>query len=246
MIKTSQIIPWIKQHVGDGYVYGTVGQACTIMLLKDCQVRLGTSMGAGYYQLNGDYNKGRCAKWLGRWVCDCSGLIKAARKALSGVWQDVSAQGTYDQCKARGTIGSMPLTPGCTVYMYSADKKRMGHVGMYIGNGQVVEARGVDYGVVVTKLSERAWTHWGLLEWLDYDLPADTGKPVVGTQKDAGDATTPKPDDYLPLIESVKIIDERINIDEVLWSGNDRERKLEFIDLLLRKIATAWQKEGIK
>ena len=42
----------------------------------------------------------------------------------------------------------MPLVPGTLVLMYQADKGRIVHVGMYIGNGDVIESRGVDYGVV--------------------------------------------------------------------------------------------------
>lgn len=195
--KASKLIQWIKGHVGDGYVYGTIGQICTINILKMLQIMYGKDMGEGYYQKDDNYTKGRCGKWIGKWVCDCSGLIKAARKALSGVWKDVSAQGTYDQCTKHGAINTMPLIPGCTVYMYCADKRRMGHVGMYIGGGTVIEARGASYGIVKTNLVDRTWSHWGLLDWLEYDINADSGKPEIGstTQADVGDATNPKPDD---------------------------------------------------
>lgn len=39
---------------------------------------------------------------------------------------------------------------------------------MYIGNGEVIEARGHAYGVVKTKLKDRAWTSWGELPDLEY------------------------------------------------------------------------------
>lgn len=218
MIKASQLTAWIKQHVGDGYVYGTIGQICTVDLLRQCQSQYGVQMGDGYYQRGSDYTKGRCARWLGKWVCDCSGLIKAARKALSGVWQDVSAQGTYDQCDKRGTISSMPLIPGYAVFIYSPDKKRMGHVGIYIGSGQVVEARGVDYGVGITRLADRAWTHWGQLKWLEHDIKADIGKAAAGKEADAGDATNRKPDDSTPdaivLTVNNALVDGAITVSE--------------------------------
>lgn len=242
MIKASQIIAWIKQHVGDGYIYGAIGQVCTTELLKAKQAQYGALMGEGYYQKGGDYTKGRCAKWLGKWVNDCSGLFKAARKVLSGVWKDVSAQGTYGQCTKRGTIASMPLTPGCTLYMWSNKKGRMSHVGIYIGNGLVIEARGVDYGIVVTKLNERQWTHWGWLDWLEADLKTETGRVVVGIQADAGDATTSKTDDLLTLNEAVKFIDSKIGICEELWAGKDLAEKAKYVDLLMQKIATKWMK----
>ena len=204
LVPASKLIANVKEHVGDGYVYGSIGQTCTIALLKAKQSQYGSAMGNGYYQKNGDYTKGLCAKWLNKWVCDCSGLIKNARKELSNTWRDVSAQGTYDQCETadRGKVSTMKLIPGVAVFMYSSTKKRMTHVGVYIGNGYVVEARGVLYGVVKTKLSERKWTHWGKLGWVKYDLAADSGKPVTGTQADDGDnsADTSKDDD-LPVLK---------------------------------------------
>ncbi len=202
-IKASAMIAALRAHVGDGYVYGTVGQECTIALLQAKQRQYGAAMGNGYYQLNGDYTNGDCARWLGKWVADCSGLIKAMRKQLSGVWRDVSAQGTYDQCPTsqRGKIKTMPKVPGCTVYMWDSKKGRMGHVGMYIGNGLVIEARGVKYGIVITKLAGRKWTHWGLLDYMEHDLPREDGTPPPPEkpEDDAGDATNPKPDDLTVL-----------------------------------------------
>jgi hypothetical protein len=52
---------------------------------------------------------------------------------------------------------------------------------VYIGKGDVVEARGFNFGIVVTKLSSRPWTHWLEVPWIDY---ADRGeqelKPGAG------------------------------------------------------------------
>jgi cell wall-associated NlpC family hydrolase len=205
-VKASQIIDWCKKQVGTGYVYGGIDVICTIELLKAKQQQYGTLMGEGYYQLNGDYTKGKCAKWLNKRVFDCSGLIKSARKHLGSIYKDVSAQGMYDQCTKRGVIKTMPLIPGCTLYMYSATKARMTHIGMYIGNGLVVECRGVAYGTVITKLSDRAWGFWGLLDWLTYDIKEEKGKVIIGTDSDSGDATTPKTDDKVK-IQKVVIAD---------------------------------------
>jgi hypothetical protein len=245
LIKASALIDWCKKQIGCGYVYGLIDVICTVEYLKQKEKQYGPLMGNGYYQLNGDYTKGRCAKWLDKRVYDCSGLIKSGRKHLGGPYLDVSAQGCYDQCTKRGKVTDMPLTPGCTVYMWSDKKGRMGHVGLYIGNGKVIEARGADYGVVTTKLNERQWTHWGMLDWLEYDLKIESGKVVVGIQADSGDATTPKPNDLLTLAEAVKFIDSKIDISEDLWAGTDTAAKAKYVDLLLQKIATKWRKEKV-
>lgn len=192
-VKASVYIPALEKHLGDGYVYGTVGQNCTVALLKAKYRQYGTQMQADYYQKNGDYTKGLCARWLNKWVADCSGLIKAVRRDLTGVFRDVSAQGTYDQCGRCGIYSTMPLIPGCALFMWNAARRRMGHVGVYVGDGWVVQSAGVRYGVIKTKLS--GWTHWGLLDWMDYDISAESGSAPGGGSGNQGDDTNPKPGD---------------------------------------------------
>lgn len=197
-MKASALIAWCRKHVGDGYVYGTVGETYTQIVQDRCWRMYGGIMGDYYYSV-------RAAKWKNRWVADCSGLLKAARRALDGVWADVSAQGAYDQCMhVRGPIAQMPAKPGCFVFMYgvsAAGVRRMTHVGLYIGNGEVIEARGVDYGIVITKLSERPWTHYGMAAHVVFDVPLDGAKPSgpVVSDGDSGDASTPKIDDPVPV-----------------------------------------------
>ena len=43
-----------------------------------------------------------------------------------------------------------------------------GHIGVYIGNGEVIEAMGTKYGVVKTQLSERSWTAWLEVPYITY------------------------------------------------------------------------------
>jgi hypothetical protein len=218
LIRASVFIRWLLLKLGLGYVYSATGQVCTVELLKSAQVTYGKTMGEGYFQKNGDYTKGRCARWIGKFCFDCSGLIKAARKAISGVWQDLSAQGLYDQCiTKRGVISTMPLIPGTLVFMYQSNKERIVHVGVYVGNGEVIESRGVDYGVVKTKLSSRAWTHWGQVSWIELDIPDEKGKAVAGSEKDCGDNSTPKQDDIEILVENM-ILDGIVS-DKDYWAG---------------------------
>ena len=56
---------------------------------------------------------------------------------------------------------------------------KTGHVGVYIGNGVVVEARGFASGVVTSALYETAWTHWLAVPWISYAGYEDLlmGKP---------------------------------------------------------------------
>ena len=106
----------------------------------------------------------------GQKVHDCVGLIKGYRwcddpdgspKYVGA--QDVAVEGLYAQCTQRGAITSLPEKPGVCVFMAG-----LGHVGVYIGNGEVVEAMNHANGVVKTKLKGRGWAYWGMPEWIEY------------------------------------------------------------------------------
>ncbi len=75
--------------------------------------------------------------------------------------QDKSANGWLAAAVNSGPIATLPELPGITVH-YS------GHMGVYIGSGYVVEARGTFYGVIKTKLSERPWHSWAMLPGIEY------------------------------------------------------------------------------
>ena len=47
--------------------------------------------------------------------------------------------------------------------------RKSGHIGVYIGNGEVIEAMGTKYGVVKTQLEGRGWTHWLEIPYINYD-----------------------------------------------------------------------------
>lgn len=43
-----------------------------------------------------------------------------------------------------------------------------GHIGIYIGNGQVIEAMNTRNGVVQTSLAGGKWTHWLKIPYIQY------------------------------------------------------------------------------
>ena len=75
---------------------------------------------------------------------------------------DVGANEMYYSATRKGEIATMPDTPGLAVW-------KSGHIGVYIGNGEVVEAMGTKYGVVKTQLEGRGWTHWLEVPYINYE-----------------------------------------------------------------------------
>ena len=108
--------------------------------------------------------------WLGRRTADCVGLIKGYGwyDAESGKidigangMQDVSANGMFQVAREKGTIDTLSEIPGLAVW-------HEGHIGIYIGNGEVIEAMGTQYGVVKTQLKNGGWTHWLKIPYITY------------------------------------------------------------------------------
>lgn len=75
--------------------------------------------------------------------------------------QDKDVSGMLKNCTEQGDMSTFPNIAGVLVFMN-------GHVGVYIGNGKVIEAKGHAYGVVETNLIGRGWTKWGKLDWIKY------------------------------------------------------------------------------
>ena len=100
--------------------------------------------------------------WVGQVTTDCHGLIEWFVREQSGEKYDTTANGAFLAAMEKGEIGTMPELPGICV-------RYPGHVGVYIGGGYAVEARGFDYGVCITALKSRPWTHWYKHPRIKYD-----------------------------------------------------------------------------
>ena len=147
---------------GWGYVWGTYGQVLTPSLL-DYKLRQ-------YPEGVGQYASVIRARWLGGRTADCIGLIKGygwldpdtltIGYATNGM-PDIGADAMYQAASVKGSLDTMPDTPGLAVW-------KSGHIGVYIGNGEVIEAMGTNYGVVRTDLAERNWTAWLEIPYIQY------------------------------------------------------------------------------
>ncbi len=74
---------------------------------------------------------------------------------------DVGANGMFANATVKGTIDTIPEVPGLAVWVD-------GHIGIYIGNGEVIEAMNTLRGVTRTQLAGREWTHWLQIPYISY------------------------------------------------------------------------------
>lgn len=147
-----------------GYVWGTFGRVLTPALFD--QKLKQYPGGVGNHK---DFIK---KNWLNRRTSDCVGLIKSYLWWDGGnikydLKQDTSANGMYELSKKKGPISSLPNTPGVCVW-------HRGHIGVYIGNGRVIEARGTKAGVInspLTGAGAARWTHWLECPFIVYEEP---------------------------------------------------------------------------
>ena len=104
------------------------------------------------------------------YATDCQGLLDAYLTYVQGEKTDVNADYNYRKwCADKGRTNEIerPYMLGEAVFMANS-RGKMSHVGWICGldsDGEllVVEARGLSYGVVITRLEDRPWTHRGLM-----------------------------------------------------------------------------------
>ena len=150
------LVKWAEYAAdkGWGYVYGTYGTVLSESMLTAKMEQYPDEV-ATKEQFIRD-------TWLGKRTADCVGLIKGygwfntvsqdTEIGANGM-QDLSANGMYDVATVKGEISTIPETPGLAVW-------KDGHIGIYIGDGNVVEAYGTERGVIRSVLADGGWTHW--------------------------------------------------------------------------------------
>ena len=163
MVKTAQgLVDYSVCQLGQEYWWGCFGQTASKELLEYKRKQYPTVYNTSLYS--------DAENQFGKRVFDCVGLIKGYlwsdsynSEPVYNQLQDVNVVGLYTNCNESGMLGSIPEEAGVCVFT-----KQLDHVGVYIGNGKVIEARGHKFGVVSTMLQERFWYFWGKPKWIEY------------------------------------------------------------------------------
>ena len=158
------LVKWAKhaEKSGWGYVWGTYGGVMNKKTLERKSSQYPNEVGS-----LSDFIK---KHWLGGRTADCVGLIKGygwlnpetleVEYGTNGM-KDVGADGMYKNAKVKGPIETMPEVPGLAVW-------HKGHIGIFIGNGEVIEAMSTKTGVKKTKFSTKRWSHWLEIPYIEY------------------------------------------------------------------------------
>lgn len=164
-INASDLIAKFQYAINNkwGYIYGTAGIKWTAERQK-----------AATRETTVKYGK----QWIGHMVADCSGLFHWAFAQLGGYMYHGSNT-MYDKyCVSKGKLKAGKRTdgnglkPGTAVF--TGTENDHGHVGLYIGDGNVIEAASTQSGVIKSKVTKSKWTYWGELKGVKY---GDAPKP---------------------------------------------------------------------
>lgn len=141
---------WGMSKVGTPYFYGSKMTVLTENQMQQLHRLYPSIVTAAYMK------KARTKGQVGKVNTDCSGLISSYTGKLLGSGQ------LYSQAYARLPISRWKDFAVGTVLW------KKGHVGIYLGNGKVSEARGINYGTIVSDINSTAWKCGLTFSWLDY------------------------------------------------------------------------------
>lgn len=181
MVNPNSVLEWIWYALNNsfGYIWGT----CWIMWTEAKQK-------AATREATVKYG----SRWIGHMVCDCANLLRGAFKKAGCdkfhagsnlIWEcDLSAKGSLTNGVRSDGNELLPCTAVFTGDTYA----KHDHVGMYVGDGEVIEAAGTQQGVIKSKITDKKWKWWGEIKYVDYSgcepepTPEPTPEPDPGVK----------------------------------------------------------------
>ncbi|MEA4971531.1 MAG: transglycosylase domain-containing protein [Candidatus Pelethousia sp.] len=159
----SQYAEHCHKNVNTRYMWGGIMDYITKNVVETLLKRY-----PSWYQDNEGHYRGLVES--GAYGCDCSGLIKSYLFGGSGrpgyeEFYDLNSKMLLSISDRKGKIDVLPEVKGICLYM-------PGHVGIYAGNGQVVECtNNISFGdgVVQTNIGDRLWTDWFYCPFIKYE-----------------------------------------------------------------------------
>ena len=177
MIQAADLVEKFKYALENrwGYIWGTAGVYWTESRQKQkvdyMTNKYGTSWKKNSEAKQDNYYNAAVygSKWIGHTVADCSGMFAWAFSKLGGSIAHGS-NSIYDRyCTKKGKLTDdlkKSILPGTAVF--TGTEKTHGHIGLYAGNGKVIEAANTQAGVCTSNITEKKWTFYGELDGVNY------------------------------------------------------------------------------
>ena len=207
-----------------GYIWGQWGTMWTAAKQKQKVSYMVSKYGTGWknnseaksdnYYMAAMYGD----KWIGHNVADCSGLFRWAFDQLGGAISHSSNRIWLSYCKSKGEMKAgckedgTPILTGTAVFVHPSGNSKRTHIGLYIGDGRVIEAASTQKGVIESKVTDKKWVEWGELKGVDY---SDVPQPEPGPDPEP----TPTPSKHSTLRKGDKGPEVRLMQTELLACG---------------------------
>ncbi len=143
-----------------GYIYGTAGSVWTEAKQKAATRAQTVKWGK---------------QWVGHYVADCSGLFTWAFHELGGYMYHGSDTMFRKYTTSSGALKNgkrtdgKELKPGTAVFVWKEEDQKYGHVGLFIGGDEVIEAASTQSGIIKSKVTASKWEYWGELKGVSYN-----------------------------------------------------------------------------
>ena len=206
MKSNTWLVDYCKHQVDRPYWFGTFGTVASASLYKSkC------NQYPNQYPPK-KFTKESFTKQYGQKVHDCAGLIKGA------IWsdsfddpnpsykasEDYGANKFFTNATKNGTMDSFIDMPG--ILVFKGTDKSKSHVGVYIGNGKVIEAKGHSYGVVESSVS--GFKYWAQCNLIVYEnaAPAPAPDPKPEPKPEPNTYTVKKGDTLWAIARAHKVM----------------------------------------
>lgn len=146
--KANGLVEFAKSKIGTPYVYGAKGEILTEERIQQLRRENPGMLTCTYVA--------KARKYIGKHCVDCSGLISWYTGVLRGSYnyqETATERAAIDQLD-ESMIGWAVWKPG--------------HIGVYIGGGWCVEAKGINYGTIQSQVADTAWKQVLKLCDIDY------------------------------------------------------------------------------
>ena len=159
------------ERIGCPYVMGGTGKVCSPSYREARAAQYpnyAEQIRNNCPRLSGSASSCSACKWAdpetgkGKLCYDCAQLALACMAAAGiPLVSGANSQWKKTRFSESGEIIGLPRDKVCLVFRKDSDGK-MHHVGVYMGDGSVIHARGHAYGVVQQQLEDVTFTHYGV------------------------------------------------------------------------------------
>lgn len=167
----SKLLRWLMQWVNVAiYVWSATGENVLVQMIDDAYNPEGwikaNETSAAKANTAIALFRDRMAEGLNPVIAfDCSGLVTCLLRYLGIIKPNAryNTKGLYAKCNSHPKREE--LREGDLVfYSKSGKEEDITHVGVYVGDGKVIEAKGRAYGVVKTDIKDYPWNMYGRID----------------------------------------------------------------------------------